>query len=129
MDSMLDFQSSIESEMNASIMLGRLLNFQKARELALNNDTVGAMKEVVAQMGSEAEFQALNAIQRDALAKSINVSTSELAKVVEKGAEGANVAGDITSQDFTKLLGPDALSNLTKFSNSMKEFGAIFVNK
>jgi len=128
MGGLLDFSSSIANEMEASIMIGRDLNYQKARELALNNDVTGAMKEIIGQLGSEAEFTKLNSLQRDALAKSINVGSEELAKFIEKGKEGAEVTGDITSQDFTKLIGKDAISQLTQFTNSMKELAAVFAN-
>ena len=46
-ESMLDFQSSIENEMKASVMIGRQLNFQKARELFMNNKLEDGMKAVI----------------------------------------------------------------------------------
>ncbi len=126
MGGLLDFETSLTNEMEASIMLGRTLNLQKARELALNNDNVGAMKEVVKQVGSEAEWNRLNAFQRESLAKALNMSVPDMAKFVEKGKEGAEVAGDISDQDWTKLVGDDALSGITKFSNAMDGMGKIF---
>ena len=127
MGGLLDFQSSLQAEMEASVLIGRQLNYSKARELALNNDITGAMKEVVGQLGSEEEFTKLNAIQREALAKSIGVGVEELAKFVEKGKEGADVTGDISNQDFSQLVGTDAISNLTQLTNSFKEMGAVLV--
>ena len=41
------------------------------------------MKAVVDQLGSEQEFNKLNAIQRKALADSIGVEVSQLAKMVK----------------------------------------------
>ena len=41
-DGLLNFQDSLNKEIEASVMLGRDLNLQKARELALNNDIEGA---------------------------------------------------------------------------------------
>ena len=55
-EGLLNFQDSITKEVEASVLIGRQLNLQKARELALNNDIEGAMKEVVEQVGSEEEF-------------------------------------------------------------------------
>jgi len=81
-EGLLDFENSIAAEMEASVLIGKQLNYQKAREMALNNDIAGAAKNIVEQLGSEADFNALNLIQRNALAKSIGVSTTELAKMV-----------------------------------------------
>ena len=55
MSGMLNFQDSLNKEITASIMLGRDVNLQKARELSLNNDIEGLQKELVKQVGTEAE--------------------------------------------------------------------------
>lgn len=86
MDGLLDLESSITSEFEASVLLGRELNFDRARQLALNNDIEGAMNEIVDQLGSEEEFNKLNAIQRQALADSIGVGVEDLASMVSRDA-------------------------------------------
>lgn len=88
-DSLLNLESSIASEFEASVLIGRDLNFDRARNLALNNDIEGAMKDIVDQLGSEEEFNRLNAIQRQALADSIGVGVDDLAAMVKRGGEGA----------------------------------------
>jgi len=87
-DSLLDFESSIEKQMEASMLIGRDINLDKARELALNNDLEGAMEEVVKQVGSEAEFNELNRIQRKALAESVGVNVEELSRMVRNQGKG-----------------------------------------
>ena len=121
--SLLDFESSVAAEVEASVLLGRQLNFQKARELALNNNITGAMADVVAQLGSEEEFNKLNLIQREALAKSIGVSTAELAKFVGE-SQKANEAGSLAGQSFKDLVGEDALSAFTRLSSTLASIGA-----
>lgn len=88
-DSLLNLESSIASEFEASVLIGRDLNFDRARNLALNNDIEGAMKDIVDQLGSEEEFNRLNAIQRQALADSIGVGVEDLAAMVRRGEGGA----------------------------------------
>tara|TARA_B100000902_G_scaffold204965_1_gene195406 strand:+ start:15782 stop:18145 length:2364 start_codon:yes stop_codon:yes gene_type:complete len=87
LDKMLSFEESITSQFEAEVLLGRELNFDRARQLALNNDIAGAVQEVVGQLGSEAEFNELNAIQRQALADSIGVGVEDLASMVAKGGK------------------------------------------
>jgi len=126
---LLDFENSITNEVEASVLIGRQLNFQKARELALNNDIEGAMKNVVSQLGSEAEFNKLNSIQRDALAKSIGVSTAELAKFVGKEKEALSLSTALsTGASFSDLVGADAISQITAAFNGFKAISAEIVN-
>ena len=91
MDGMLNFQESIGKEIEASILLGKQLNFQKARELALNNDIEGAMKVVLGQLGSEEEFQRMNAIQRKSLADALGVDVATMAQMISKQEEARNL--------------------------------------
>ena len=80
-NSLLDFESSIEKEMEASLMIGKQLNFNRARSLALEGDLAGATADVMSQIGGQAEFSKLNVLQRKALADSIGVSVDELSKM------------------------------------------------
>ena len=120
---LLDFQSSLNAEVEASIMLGRDINLQKARELALNDDLTGMMEEVVKQAGGEAEFNKLNRLERDAIAKAVGLSASQMAKVV--GEHGKLE----TQRSFADIAGPDAIANLTKIINQVKSFGAVLLDK
>ena len=81
-DGLLDLETSMTNEMEASVLLGRDINLDRARQLALNNDIEGAMNAVLDQLGSEEEFNKLNAIQRQALADSIGVGVEDLASMV-----------------------------------------------
>ena len=129
-ESLLDFQSSVQAELQASTLIGRRLNFQRARELALNNDIAGAVENVVAQLGSEEELNSLNSIQRESIAKSIGVSSVELAKVVGKQKE-LNSLADVFADGpsiVETLKASDSLSNLTSIINKVKELGVTVVN-
>jgi hypothetical protein len=81
-DSLLDFESSINAQMEASMLTGRNINTDKARELALAGDLEGMQKEVTKQIGSAADFEKLNVVQRKSLAAAFGVSVSELGKMV-----------------------------------------------
>jgi hypothetical protein len=77
--SLLDFQSSIENELEAELLTGKSLNFERARALALQGKTTEAASELLGQLGGLSEFQKLNVIQQDAIAKSIGMSADEMA--------------------------------------------------
>lgn len=91
-DKLLDFESSIESQLKASLLLGREINLDRARQFALSGDTVKLQEEILKQVGSEAEFNDLNRIQRQALAESVGVSVGELSRLVRDNAN-AGAAG------------------------------------
>ena len=89
MSGLLDFENSITKEMEASVLLGRQLNFGEARRLALMGDVSGAMGSILNQVGGQAAFDRMNVLERQALADAIGVSVGELAKF----ASGAEAAG------------------------------------
>ena len=82
-DGLLDFENSINKQLEASVLLGREINLDKARELSLNGDLVGATQEMLRNVGGEAEFNKMNVLQRKALADSMGVSVQDLAKMVQ----------------------------------------------
>jgi hypothetical protein len=126
-EGLLDFEQSITKEVEASVLIGRQLNFQKARELALNNDIEGAISNVVSQLGSEAEFNKLNSIQRKAIADSIGVSVTDMAKMVANQDKSNMLAGE-TAKSFADIIGKDAMSELTATMNELKIFGVALAN-
>ena len=81
-DGLLDFESSIESELEAQLLTGKNINLNKARELALNNDLEGVAKELEKNGASAAEFAKMNRIQQESLAKAMGMSRQELGKMV-----------------------------------------------
>jgi hypothetical protein len=85
--SLLNFESSIESELSAELLVGRDLNLERARGLALNGDTAAAAAEIARQMGSASDFGKMNVIQQEAIAKAAGLSRDDLAKsLIDKEA-------------------------------------------
>lgn len=82
-EGLLDFENSITKQMEASVLLGREINLDKARELALNGDLAGASAEMLKNVGGEAEFNKMNLIQRKALADSMGMTVADLGKMVK----------------------------------------------
>ncbi len=127
-ESMLDFQSSIENEMKASVVIGRQLNFQKARELFMNNQLEDGMKEVVKQLGSEAEFNEMNYYQREQIAAAIGTEASVLQKLISGEKEAATLQEKMNEQKITDLVSEEALTSLAKLVNEFKALGIQIAN-
>jgi len=98
-ESIMDIEGSIANEMEASMLLGRQLSLDKARQLVMEGDMAGMLEEVKRQAGGAAEFAKLDFVQRKALAAAVGLEASELAKLTseqnnaakaqEKQAKGA----------------------------------------
>lgn len=83
-DSLLNFESSIENELKAELLLGKQLNYEKARSLALEGKSAEAAALLVEQTGGLNALTNLNVIQRRALAESIGLSAEELTKFAQQ---------------------------------------------
>jgi hypothetical protein len=77
-NSLLDFESSINNELEASVFLGRRFNLEQARTLALRKDYVGATQEVLKQVGSIEEFESMSAIHQQVIAKAAGMTVDKL---------------------------------------------------
>ena len=121
-NSLLDFQSSIQNEMEASAIIGRRINLNEARRLAFAGDTEGAFKAVIKQMGGIDKFEKLGILQRRALAKSIGLEATELSKLVKQQDEQVE-----KQKTFNDIMGEDGLSSLTSLINKVTELGKTFL--
>jgi len=92
--SLLDFESSIESELEAQLLTGREINLSKARELALTNDLEGLGKELFKNATDLNHYGSMNRIQQEAYAKALGMSRDQLAKVAYQQAISANLSGE-----------------------------------
>ena len=81
-NSLLQFEDSISAELEAELLTGKQINLEQARLLALNGKTAEAATEISKQIGSSAEYSALNVLQQDAYAKALGMSSDELANML-----------------------------------------------
>lgn len=81
-DKMVDFQSSIESELEAELLTGQQLNLEKARQLALTNDLAGLGKELESQGITAEKYSKMNRIQQEATASALGMSTDQMGKML-----------------------------------------------
>jgi len=83
-DKLLDWESSIAAEMEASMILGRSINLDKARQLAYSGDIEGMMREAKIQAGGEAEFAKMSVVQREALGDALGLNAVQMAELVKE---------------------------------------------
>lgn len=91
-DSLMDFESSIQNELEAQLLTGKNINLAKARELALNNKLGNLADELNRQGVSAAEYSKMNRIQQESLAKALGMSKEELGKAlaIQLAQQGAS---------------------------------------
>ena len=77
---LLDFESSINAELQAELLLGKDINLEKARLAALNNDQKTLMEEINREMGTFEDFSNMNRIQQEAMADAIGMSVDGLSE-------------------------------------------------
>jgi hypothetical protein len=146
---LLQFESSIESELNAELLTGKELNFERARSLALEGKTAEAAAEVAKQVGTSKDFAKMNVIQQEALAKAAGMERDELAQsLMDKeamakmnGVEGANakekfnnLVKEVGMEEAKKRLGDEALANQfqqqsvqERFNQAIEKLKEIFI--
>jgi hypothetical protein len=75
---LLDFETSIENELQAELLTGQALNLERARSAALTGDLVTAMKELNSQNIDFNKFSNMNVIAQDKVAAALGLSSDEL---------------------------------------------------
>ena len=78
---LLNFQESINAEMEASAITGRTLNFQSSRQLAFAGELVKSRQEALRQIEKLGEFQSMSVYQQEAVARAAGMEVQEIVKM------------------------------------------------
>ena len=120
--SLLDFETSIENELQAELLTGQQLNLERARSASLAGDLTTAMKELNNQNIDFNKFSNMNVIAQEKVASALGLSADELSDQLLKQQylgksqeEVAALAGD----EVAKRL--EALSAQDKFNLAMEK--------
>ena len=108
--SLLDFESSISAEIEAELLTGKDLNFEKARLLALNGETAELTKEIGQNQDIISAYTSGNRLQQEAVAKSVGLQREDIAKmIIDQKAqlgltdEQVQKASGMNEEDFKRL--------------------------
>ena len=127
---MLDFEGSINAELEAELLTGKDLNLERARAAALSGDQVALMEEINANVGDFAEFSEMNTLQQDALARAFGMTSNQMSDMLLKQADLAAMTQEernLEAEDVAKNL--EKLSAQEEFNEAMLRLQDIFVDK
>ena len=115
--SLVDFESSIKSQMETQVLLGKEINLDKARYYANTNQTAKLLEEINKQGLTEAEFTKATRIERESYAQTLGMSVEDLSKMYMEQKALKNIgAQDLeqAKQKFNQLVKEKNLAEATK---------------
>lgn len=105
-ESLLNWESSIETELKAELLTGRELNLERARSAALFGDQASLMQEIASQAGTLEQFQSKNVLAQKSLAEAFGLSKDEMADMLlQQELINSNIKGadELTAQQRAKF--------------------------
>ena len=128
-DSLLNFESSINNELDAELLTGKQLNFERARAAALSGDQAVLAEEIAKNVGTAADFAKMNVLQQNALAAAVGMTSDELGNTLQKReaaiASGKSLA-QINEEDAAKALERQSIQD--KFNAAILKLQDFFGN-
>ena len=131
---LLDFESSITKELEAELLIGKDLNLEQARLLALQGKSDEAVSSLVSQIGTLEDFQKLNVIQQNALASAVGMTSDQLATTVEKQAainsqkqEGLAIDKEGLKENISALSVQQQLASAVEKLNSILQMTSVII--
>lgn len=105
-ENLLNFEQSIAAELEAELLTGRQINFERARYYALTNDLEGLTREIANNVGSLAEFQEMNYFAQLSTAKAYGLQRDQLAEMLmqSEALEEIKALGFSSEKDYTAKL-------------------------
>ena len=90
-DNILNFESSIQAELEAELLTGKELNLEKARYYALTNQQSKLQDEIVRQVGTLNEYEKMNVFQQKAYAQALGMSVDDMSEILLKQSENEKI--------------------------------------
>lgn len=134
--SLLNFEESIQNQLEAQLITNKDINLSRAQQLALENDTAGVAIELSKQFGTSAEFLDMSRIAAESFANAVGMTRDELGDVLKNqeiltklGAKDTDnaqkrlqlaISKYHTEKEINKELGEGAYQNLTALSAQEK---------
>ena len=117
-DKLLDWDSSIEAELNASVLMGRSIDMSQARMKAFNGDLAGATEEIIKQAGGMEKFNSMNSLQKKAMADAAGMTVEDLTNAMKLQKENNALAAKGLDTEKLKKLTSEQTEEMLKGNNS-----------
>lgn len=101
-DSLLDFETSINQELELGAMLGKNINLDRARALAYEGNIGGAVKETLASLGGIEEFNKMDIFQKRKAAELLGLSVDAFQKMAAN-SDKLNEDGSVQLSTFDSI--------------------------
>ena len=111
-EALLNFEQSIENELQAELLTGKQLNLERARLAALTGDLETLTSEISANIGDFNDFTSMNVLQQQAIASAVGMTADQLANSL------------ITEENRAQLLAEAAASGNDQAVNQLKAMSA-----
>jgi len=111
---LLDFESSIASELEAELLTGRQLNLETARLAALKGDLTKVGLELEKQGITAEKFGSMNVLQQEAIAKAMGMSREEMASMFTRQKAIARLAEETKIAGFAELDTKEQIKQLAE---------------
>jgi hypothetical protein len=123
-DNLLDFENSINAEMELGAMLGKDINLDRARGLAFAGDLAGATQETLNALGGVDAFNKMDYFSKKKTAELMGTSVEELQKMVTNQEQAATMGGKINAS--FSLVGETINAGLNKYlGTSLQALGGM----
>lgn len=124
---LLDFESSIENELQAELITGQQFNLERARSASLMGDLTTVMKELNNQGVDFNKFSNMNVIAQEKMAAALGLSTDELSDQLLK-EQYMNMSREqvvaLAGEEVAKRL--EAVSAQDKFNAAVEKMQDLF---
>jgi hypothetical protein len=119
---LLDFETSIENELQAELITGRQFNLERARSASLTGDLTTAMKELNNQGIDFNDFSNMNVIAQEKVASALGLQTDELSDQLLKQQYMGMSREQIVAMSGEEVANRiEALSAQDKFNLAMEK--------
>lgn len=118
---MLDLESSLTAEFEAQAITGKNMNLDTARRLAMNGDIFGLQEELLDKAGSLEEFQNMNVIQQEAMAKAMGMSVEEMTTMLTNAQKLKDAKIDANYADKLSKMNAQELAAIAKGTHDDKQ--------
>jgi hypothetical protein len=106
---LLNFTANIKAEMEASVLVGKSINLERARTLAYSKDIRGLNKEIL-KILKDVNFNQLDPLQMDAVAAALGKTSDELSSMLQSEKQ---------MTDLERSTRPDIQAKLKAYKEMM----------